>query len=35
MATITKEVVKTLRVRAIEFARDLHAAEVRRARELA
>ena len=35
IANQTAETVAALRVRAIEFARDLHASEVRRARELA
>ena len=35
IANQTAETVEALRVRAIEFARDLHASEVRRARELA
>ena len=35
IANQTAGTVKALRVRAIEFASDLHASEVRRARELA
>ena len=35
IANQTASTVEALRVRAIEFARDLHASEVRRARELA